>query len=315
MYHPTTRLLTILELLQTHAVLGGAELAQRLEVDPRTIRRYITMLQDMGMPVETVRGPSGGYQLRPGFKLPPLLFTAEEATAIVLGMLGIAAQQMDAAAVPVEGALAKVLRVLPLRGRETLSAVAANLSFSPPERASRRLDPTLLLDLSVATQQRQRVAMTYHADADRVTQRTVEPYGLGSWWGEWYLVGYCCLRKDMRTFRLDRMRDVRVLDETFTRQADFDAHAYLSLHLGRASALYSIEIEFCASLDEVQRKIPSDYGTLTSRPTGTLFETRHGNLGSVARFVIGLDLPFVVLSPPELRETIRQLAQQLLASI
>ena len=314
MYHPTTRLLTILELLQTHPMLGAAELAQRLEVDPRTIRRYITMLQDLGMPLETVRGPGGGYRLRPGFKLPPLLFTVEEATAIVLGLLGIASQQIDAGAVPVEGALAKVLRVLPLRGRETLSAVAASLNFSPPEQAS-RLDPTLLLDLSVATQRRQRVAMSYHADADRVTRRTVEPYGLAGWWGEWYLVGYCCLREGMRTFRLDRMRDVRVLDETFTRQADFDTHAYLSLHLGRASALYSIEIEFHASLAEVQRRIPSDYGTLASRPTGTLFATRHGNLGSVARFVIGLNLPFVVLDPPELRETIRRLAQQLLASI
>ena len=87
MYHPTTRLLTILELLQTHPSLSGEALARRLEVEPRSVRRYIAMLQDMGMPIEAVRGPGGGYQLRPGFKLPPLLFSEEEATAIVLGLL------------------------------------------------------------------------------------------------------------------------------------------------------------------------------------------------------------------------------------
>lgn len=88
MYHPTTRLLTILELLQAHHSLSGEALARRLEVEPRSVRRYITMLQDMGMPIEAVRGPGGGYQLRPGFKLPPLMFTEEEATALVLGLLG-----------------------------------------------------------------------------------------------------------------------------------------------------------------------------------------------------------------------------------
>ena len=90
MYHPTTRLLTILELLQTHPYLSGDELARRLEVEVRSVRRYILMLQEMGIPVEGTRGPGGGYRLRPGYKLPPLLFTEEEATAMVLGLLGIA---------------------------------------------------------------------------------------------------------------------------------------------------------------------------------------------------------------------------------
>src|ERR1700712_4125378 len=95
MYHPTTRLLTILELLQTHHALSGAELARRLEVEPRSVRRYIMMLQDMGMPIQAVRGPGGGYQLRPGFKLPPLMFTEAEATALVLGLLGTAWLEVD----------------------------------------------------------------------------------------------------------------------------------------------------------------------------------------------------------------------------
>src|SRR3954470_25066833 len=102
MYHPTTRLLTILELLQAYPSLSGEELARRLEVEPRSVRRYILMLQEMGMPVEGSRGPGGGYRLRPGFKLPPLLFTEEEATAIVLGLLGTAWLEVGQASIAVE---------------------------------------------------------------------------------------------------------------------------------------------------------------------------------------------------------------------
>src|SRR5262245_1212921 len=113
MYHPTTRLLTILELLQIHPSLSGAALARRLEVEPRSVRRYIMMLQDMGMPIEAVRGPGGGYRLRPGFKLPPLLFTEEEATAIMFGLLSSAWLEIGLSGVAIESALAKVFRVLP----------------------------------------------------------------------------------------------------------------------------------------------------------------------------------------------------------
>ena len=105
MYNPTTRLLTILELLQLHPVLSGVELAQRLEVDGRTVRRYVTMLQDMGIPVEAVRGRDGGYRLRPGFKLPPMMFTQHEALALALGLLlarrlglGVEREAMEGAA-------------------------------------------------------------------------------------------------------------------------------------------------------------------------------------------------------------------------
>src|ERR1700730_8633186 len=131
MYHPTTRLLTILELLQTHPHLSGATLARRPEVEPRSVRRYIIMLQEMGMPVEGVRGPGGGYRLRPGFRLPPLLFTEEEATALVLGLLGAPWLEIDLSSVAVEGALAKVYRVLPIKGRERLQAISSPITLSP----------------------------------------------------------------------------------------------------------------------------------------------------------------------------------------
>src|SRR5262249_11022816 len=237
MYHPTTRLLTILELLQAHRTLSGEALAQRLEVEPRSVRRYIMMLQDMGMPIQAVRGPGGGYELRPGFKLPPLMFTEEEATAIVLGLLGTARLEVDQPTMAIEGALAKVLRVLPLRARERLNAVTANLVLSPNEQAGRP-DASLLLDLSEAIQRRQRIAIDYRSHHDQVTHRTVDPYGLAGWWSHWYLVGYCHLRQGYRTFRLDRLEEMRVLEESFKRVEDFDVQAYVYEHLGKLSSRY-----------------------------------------------------------------------------
>jgi predicted DNA-binding transcriptional regulator YafY len=310
MYHPTTRLLTILELLQMHAVLGGAEIARRLEVEPRSVRRYIQMLQDMGMPIEAVRGPGGGYRLRPGFKLPPLLFTEAEATAIVLGLLGSSWLELGLPAMSTEGALAKVFRVLPLRARERLNAVSTHLVFSPHEQEERP-DATLLISLSEAIQQRQRVALDYLAQPGQATRRTVEPYGLAAWWGRWYLVGYCCLREGYRVFRLDRVQQVQLLAESFERPEDFDGYAYMVEHLAKASAHWQIEVEFQAPLEVVQRKIPASYGTLTATPTGVRFEYQYGDLASTALYLMGLKLPFVIHRPPELRAALLNIAEQM----
>ncbi|HJZ49553.1 MAG TPA: HTH domain-containing protein, partial [Roseiflexaceae bacterium] len=119
MYHPTTRVLTVLELLQAHESISGPQLAARLEVNIRTVRHYITLLQDLGIPIEAERGRQGGYRLRPGFKLPPLMFTEDEALALTLGLLAARRMGLAAAAPAVEGALAKVERVMPatLRAR------------------------------------------------------------------------------------------------------------------------------------------------------------------------------------------------------
>jgi predicted DNA-binding transcriptional regulator YafY len=313
MYHPTTRLLTILELLQTHHSLSGEALARRLEVEPRSVRRYITMLQDMGMPIEAARGPGGGYRLRPGFKLPPLMFTEEEATAIVLGLLGTAWLEIGQAPVAVEGALAKVLRVLPLRARDRLSAVSSHLILSPHEQDVRP-DAALLIDLSEAIQQRQCIAIDYRSHHDAVSHRTVEPYGLAGWWGRWYLVGYCRLREGYRVFRLDRMEQVQVLAEPFTRAEGFDCLAYVREHVGKISARWQIEVEFHAALPTVQQKIPASYGVLTPTPEGVLFQGQYGDIVSTARYLIGLNLPFVVHQPPELRDALLRLAEQMIHS-
>ena len=132
MYFPATRVLTILEMLQSRRRLSGPELAARLEVNTRTVRRYITMLQDLGFPIEAERGRHGFYQLRPGFKLPPLMFTEEEALAMTLGLLAARRLGLTVTAPAVEGALAKIERVLPPMLLDRVRAVQETLSLTFP---------------------------------------------------------------------------------------------------------------------------------------------------------------------------------------
>ncbi|MFL5592644.1 MAG: helix-turn-helix transcriptional regulator, partial [Ktedonobacteraceae bacterium] len=299
MYHPTSRVLTVLELLQSRPSISGPEIAARLEMDVRTVRRYIMHLQDVGIPVEANIGRHGGYRLRPGFKLPPLMLTEEEATAIMLGLLGTSWLEIGQSSIAVEGALAKVSRVLPLHARERLKTMSTHLFFSSP-RQEARPDISLVLTLSEAIGQQQRITMDYHSHHDELTHRKVEPYGMMGWNGHWYLVGYCCLRQDYRTFRLDRIQQAEVLEEPFERAEDFDCRAYVMKQYGESSARWHIEVEFQAALYTVQQKIPTSYGSLTATPTGVLFQCQYDDIESQARYLMSLNLPFVVHNPPEL---------------
>ena len=310
MYHPTSRVLTVLELLQSRPSISGPELAARLEMDVRTVRRYIMHLQDVGIPVEANIGRYGGYRLRPGFKLPPLMFTEEKATALMLGLLGTSWLEIGQSSVAVEGALAKVSRVLPLHARERLNAMSAHLFIFSPHQETRP-DVSLLIRLSEAIGQQQRIAMDYRSHLDQVTRREVEPYGMVGWDGHWYLVGYCCLRLDYRTFRLDRIQQVELLEELFERPENFDCRAYVLAQNSGKAARWHIEVEFQAALYTMQQKIPASYGTLTATPTGVLFQCEYDDLPSHARYLMSLTLPFVIRHPPELREALLRLAEQM----
>jgi predicted DNA-binding transcriptional regulator YafY len=310
MYHPTSRVLTVLELLQSRPSITGPELAARLEMDVRTVRRYITHLQDVGIPIEANIGRYGGYRLRPGFKLPPLMLTEEEATAIMLGLLGTSWLEIGQSPVAVEGALAKVSRVLPLQARERLNTMSSHLFFFSP-RQEARPDASLLIGLSQAIGQCQRIAIDYRSHYNEVTHRKVEPYGIVGWKGRWYLVGYCCLRQDYRTFRLDRIQQVEMLTEPFERAEDFDCRTYIMERYAGAAGGFHIEVEFQAELSTVQQKIPASYGQLSATATGVLLQSQYEDLADMARYLMMLNLPFVVHHPPELREALLHLAEQM----
>jgi predicted DNA-binding transcriptional regulator YafY len=309
MYHPTSRVLTVLELLQARPSITGRELAARLETNVRTVRRYITHLKDVGIPIEATTGRHGGYRLRPGFKLPPLLFTEEEAIAILLGLVANPWLEIEQSAVAVQGALAKISRVLPLPARERLHTVAEHLVFLP--QLATQANVALLITLSDAIAQQRRVAMSYRSHADELTQRQVEPYGIVGLDGHWYLVGYCRLRLEQRMFRLDRILEATVLAASFERPVGFDCRTYVIDRFTQKLVRWRIAVEFQAPLYTVQQRIPATYGQLSATPDGTLFESDVENLDGQARYLVSLNLPFVVLHPPELRDALRRLADQI----
>ncbi len=315
MYQPTTRLLTVLELLQARPHLSGAELAQRLEVDVRTVRRYITMLQDMGIPVEAEHGRYGGYRLRPGFKLPPLLFTEEEALAVTLGLLAARRLGLAATAPAVEGALAKIERVLPTEVAQRIGALQDSIAFSQSVGRSAPASADLLLALSHATRERRRIRLRYRDRSESESTRDFDPYGLVFHYGRWYVVGLDHRSHELRTFRVDRILEADRLAEMFTRPPDFDAVAHLRQSLASIAWGYEVEVLFRgATLAEIRPMVPPHVATLEETDTGVVLRTQSDELRWTAGYLSMLRRPFEVVRPAELRAEMRAMAGDLLAA-
>jgi predicted DNA-binding transcriptional regulator YafY len=310
-YHPTTRVLTVLELLQSHSTLTGAEIARRLEVDTRTVRRYIAMLEELGIPVIADRGRHGGYRLMPGFKLPPLMLNEDEALALTLGLraahrLGLAGHARGA-----EGALAKVERVLPERVRHRVRALEETLVWDIGEHSDRRPDANVVLTLSTAAQERRRVALRYRPTDREETDRQFDPYGLVCRWGRWYAIGHCHLRGRQRLLRLDRITEVAVHDDTFERPEGFDVLAAVLTSLGNVPRHYPLDVALDTTLEEARRCISADVAILEESADGVLLRGYTDNPDFIARLLARLGCCFVIRQPPELRDALRRHAAQI----
>jgi predicted DNA-binding transcriptional regulator YafY len=307
-YHPTTRVLTILELLQARPGLSGAAIAARLEVDRRTVRRYIAMLQDLGIPIETARGPHGGYRLRPVFKLPPLMLADDEALAVTLSLIAAERQGLSIDPLATAGALAKIERVLPDALRERLQAVRDVVAFhaagSPP-----RPDGATLMLLSLAAQRGERVLLRYQS-GDVTTARYVDPYGLVFHWDRWYLAAWCHLRQGLRVFRLDRVRAAERAGETFVRPAGFDSLAFVLESLALAPWGWEVEVFVESTLEEVRQRVPPGNVILEPAQGGVLLRGQYDRLERLAVQLLLLERPLVVRRPPELRAALRALAER-----
>lgn len=310
MYFPTTRVLTILELLQSHREMSGPELAARLEVNTRTVRRYITMLQDLGIPVEAGRGRYGCYRLRPGFKLPPLMFTDAEVLAVTLGLLAARRLNLAAAAPAVEGALAKIGRVLPAALRESVQALQETLVLDfPPTSAAPRSE--IVSTLSIAAQQERRVLLRYSAWDAEVTERAVDVYGLVYRGGFWYAVGYCHLREDLRVFRLDRVRNVQLRDETYTRPRHFDCLEFVTRSIAMTPGQWQVEVLLETTLEEAQRIVPASLAMLEQTEGGVLLRCNSSNLEWMSYILVSLECSFIVRTPAELRDALLRLSEHI----
>ena len=315
MYHPTTRLLTILELLQSNSEMSGVDLAKRLEVDVRTVRRYITMLQDMAIPIESERGRHGCYRLRAGYKLPPMMFSMDEATALTFGLLMTRRLGMGIDPVSVEGALAKLERVLPVEVRDPVHAIeeVLQVEMKLPDKSP---DQRVVTALSLAAQRRQQVTLQYQAHRGNPTERNVDPYGVLYRNGYWYMAGYCHLRQDMRSFRLDRVVDVGAVEtessgKSFIQPADFDLLDFVEKSIGQTPGSWTVEVLLQTSVEKARQIIPRSVGTPQPHENGAILRAYVQHLDWFAYFLAGLDCPLQVLDPPEARDAVEQLASKL----
>jgi len=311
MYSPTTRLLAVLALLQTHQQMSGAEIARRLEVDVRTVRRYITSLQDMGVPVEGERGPHGAYYLGRGSKMPPLMFTNEEAVALVLGLHVIREFQFPVNIEAIEGAVAKTERVLPEPLLQQVRSLQSSITFNvsdygdppPPLR-----DNNTLIVLSTAAQERHRVELVYRSWRDEVTERRFDPYGVVYNEGFWYTVGHCHLRQDLRTFRLDRIQSISKHDETFDDPGSIDLLGYVLRAIANVPGAYQVEVLLKTTMETAQAHIPGYLGTLETCDEGIIMRREATNLDWVAMMLLSFNFPVEVKQPDELRLILRRIA-------
>lgn len=308
MYDPLMRVLTVLEILQAREQVTGAELAERLEVNLRTVQRYIARLQDLSIPVESTRGVGGAYRLRSGFRLPPLMLTDEEAFALALGLRALRHLGLSAFAPATEGAGAKLGRVLPAPVRESVQTVEDVVALEPgPWTISTSAE--WLIQAATAIRARRRIAFDYRSYNGSCSRRELEPYGVLHMSGRWYLVGRCLLREALRTFRLDRVANVVPGKETFERPEAFDVQAYLYQAMPFVESGHQIEVWLDLPPDKARECVTPWRVVLTEENGGTLLRCSRDNLQTFAAMLLMFECRVEVRQPQALRDALRALAR------
>ena len=305
MYHPTSRVLAVLELLRAHERMTGAEMARRLEVDARTLRRYVTTLQDLGIPILAERGRNGAYSLAPTYRLPPMTFTNEEALALEVGLLAAAQLGLDESAPAIESARAKLeggmTTELKARARALADIVRVALDSAPASASGE-----VMLVMSSAAQLRQRVHLRYRSERRGVTERDFDPYGIAHRWGKWYVVGWCHLRQSLRTFRLDRVTQVESTGATFERVETVDPVAYIERAIATLPRRFPFEVILKTDLVTAQREMTEILGLLALCEGGVLLRGSVDDLDWLARQLMSFSFDFAIREPDALREAIRR---------
>jgi predicted DNA-binding transcriptional regulator YafY len=310
MSHPTTRVLAVLELLQSQAQASGAELARRVGVDRRTLRRYISMLEEMGIPITTEQGRYGGYRLVAGYKLPPMMFTDEEAQALSLGLIAARGLGLADAAPAIESVQAKLDRVLPSAPKRTIAALRESVALQTGD-ARVNADTRLLRILSESAQTRRSAAMSYRAADGAITTRDFDVYGLVYRAGRWYVVGFCHLRAGLRTLRLDRVAQAHVTARPFVRPEGFDASEYLTRAMATLPRAIEVEVLLRTDLAAARREWHPTAGVLEACEGGVLVRGSVDELDWFARELIRLPFAFEVRKPAALRQEVVRIAKEL----
>jgi predicted DNA-binding transcriptional regulator YafY len=312
MTRPAARVLALLEILQGGGTRTTAELAGRLGVDERTVRRYVSHLIDLDVPVDSVRGRYGGYRLAPGYRMPPLMLTNEEALAVLLGLVaGRRAGLVTTSVAAVESAAAKLRRVLPKPLAARLGALLETTDFTAPARPVTSPEVEVLLELATAAWDRRCVEISYRGGAERV----VHPYGIVAHSGRWYMTGADPASGEVRTFRLDRVARVAIGAGAFDVPAGFDPAAHVLAGIARTPWRHEVSVRVHGAADDVRARLPRGIASVEPADAGWVRVRIHAErLDWVPGVLVALDAPFVVEGPDDLRDGVRALAGRLRAA-
>jgi predicted DNA-binding transcriptional regulator YafY len=308
----SSRLLTLLSLLQARRDWPGSELAHRLEVSGRTIRRDVERLRGLGYPVESLTGPAGGYRLRAGTAMPPLLLDDEEAIAIAVGLRTAARASVTGIEETAVRALVKLEQVLPAHLRRRVRALQSATITLPPGGPT--VDPQTLTVIAAACRDLECVRFAYRGRDGIASRREVEPHSLVNLGRRWYLAAWDRGRQDWRTFRVDRLSSPASTGVRFTARElpAEDAAAYVSQSLSAAPNRYEARITLQAPADMVAKKVPPYAGTIEPIDEERCeYRTGDDDIGWLALRIAMLGVDFEVHEPPELAEHLLLLARRL----
>ncbi|MFJ3278536.1 helix-turn-helix transcriptional regulator [Streptomyces halstedii] len=321
MSRPTGRVLILLELLQAGGIQTVAELADRLGVDGRTVRRYVDQLIDLDVPVEAVRGRYGGYRLGSGYRLPPLMFSDDEALAVLLGLVAGRRSGLMTTDAAGETAAAKIRRVLPERVTRRLDTVLASLAFTAPPTAFAHPDAEVLLTVADAVRHRRPLSIKYTDRNGRRGERPLHAYGIVAHAGRWYVTGTDPEIGEDRTFRLDRIAGARCLPGTFDVPAGLDTAQRVVSGFATAEYRHEVTLRIHGTVDQIRARLPAGVASLeevapgvAADPTAERWrrvELRAERLDWLPPVLASLDRPFVIERPDELRDLVVALADRL----
>ncbi|MGD2103980.1 MAG: YafY family protein [Anaerolineae bacterium] len=305
-----SRLITLILLLQRKPNQKAADLAEELGVSPRTVHRYINQLNEMGIPVYSERGPYGGFSLVRGYKMPPLVFTPQEAVAVYLGTSLVEEIWGPLYAGAARGVTAKLDNLLPEEQRREVAWARRTLVATGLHRADDTPLRPLLKTLRRAARRRQRVRMVYQSRSrPEPLERDVDPYALVLRWGWWYVIGHCCLRDAVRVFRVDRIQDLTVRRTTYDVPDDFDVRRYLEEE-DWFPAEVQVRLRFAPSVARDVLDERGSWETVEEEPDGSLVVTFGATgLAWATRIALWYGAEVEVLEPAELRQRVRDVAR------
>ena len=312
----SSRLLSLLSLLQGRRDWAGGELADRLEVSGRTIRRDVDRLRELGYPVDAVTGPSGGYRLRAGAAMPPLLLDDDEAIAIAVGLRTAAGASVTGIEETAVRALVKLEQVLPSHLRRRVQALGSS-TMTLPFRGGPQVDPQHLTVIAAACRDRERLRFGYTARDSSESRREVEPHSLVNAGRRWYLVAWDCGREDWRSFRVDRLARPAATGVRFEPRElpARDAAAYVGQSLAAAPARYDATVTVEATAEELSSRRWVGGTVEPIDDERCLYRTSDDNLDWLAIRVVMIGHEIDVHGPPELIERLRELGGRITRAI